>query len=56
LRELVAAITSWRMKTDKTVIADLPEKTEVKAYCPATPSSALQRSPHPCRQAFAGGQ
>lgn len=22
-----------RMKTDKSVIADLPDKTEVKAYC-----------------------
>ena len=28
------------MKTDKTVIADLPEKTEVKAYCPLTPKQA----------------
>ncbi|CAK0772612.1 Superfamily II DNA or RNA helicase, SNF2 family [Azospirillaceae bacterium] len=33
LRELVRPYILRRMKTDKTVIADLPEKTEVKAYC-----------------------
>ena len=27
-----------RLKTDKTVIADLPDKTEVKAYCPLSRS------------------
>jgi non-specific serine/threonine protein kinase len=29
-----------RLKTDKTVIADLPEKTEVKAFCPLTKKQA----------------
>jgi non-specific serine/threonine protein kinase len=33
LRDLVRPYILRRMKTDKTVIADLPEKTEVKAYC-----------------------
>ena len=33
LRELVSPYILRRMKTDKAVIADLPEKTEVKAFC-----------------------
>ena len=33
LRDLVRPYILRRMKTDKTVIADLPEKTEVKAFC-----------------------
>ena len=33
LRELVRPYILRRLKTDKAVIADLPEKTEVKAYC-----------------------
>ena len=33
LRELVRPYILRRMKTDKAVIADLPDKTEVKAYC-----------------------
>jgi len=33
LRELIRPYILRRMKTDKAVIADLPEKTEVKAYC-----------------------
>jgi len=28
------------LKTDKTVIADLPDKTEMKAFCPLTPKQA----------------
>nr|WP_321475675.1 DEAD/DEAH box helicase [uncultured Paludibaculum sp.] len=34
LRELVRPYILRRLKTDKTVIADLPDKTEIKAYCP----------------------
>jgi non-specific serine/threonine protein kinase len=34
LRDLVRPYILRRLKTDKTVIADLPDKTEVKAYCP----------------------
>ncbi|HEY3627061.1 MAG TPA: DEAD/DEAH box helicase [Terracidiphilus sp.] len=34
LRELVRPYILRRLKTDKTVIADLPEKTELKAFCP----------------------
>lgn len=33
LRELVRPYLLRRLKTDKTVISDLPDKTEVKAYC-----------------------
>src|SRR5262249_5249892 len=33
LRNLVRPYILRRLKTDKRVIADLPEKTEVKAYC-----------------------
>jgi hypothetical protein len=33
LRELVRPYILRRLKTDKTVIADLPDKTEMKAYC-----------------------
>jgi len=33
LRELVRPYILRRMKTDKTVIADLPDKTELVAYC-----------------------
>jgi superfamily II DNA or RNA helicase len=33
LRELVRPYILRRMKTDKTIIGDLPDKTEVKAWC-----------------------
>jgi non-specific serine/threonine protein kinase len=33
LRELVRPYILRRLKTDRTVIADLPDKTELKAYC-----------------------
>lgn len=33
LRDLVRPYILRRMKTDRSVIADLPDKTEVKAYC-----------------------
>src|SRR5437762_13986678 len=33
LRELVRPYNMRRMKTDKRIIADLPDKTEVKAFC-----------------------
>ena len=34
LRELVRPYILRRLKTDRSVIADLPEKTEIKAHCP----------------------
>jgi non-specific serine/threonine protein kinase len=40
LRELVRPYILRRMKTDKTVIADLPNKTEVKAFCQLSPKQA----------------
>ncbi len=40
LRELVRPYILRRLKTDKTVIADLPDKTEVKAYCHLTRKQA----------------
>ncbi|MEX1223126.1 MAG: DEAD/DEAH box helicase, partial [Pirellulales bacterium] len=36
LRNLVQPYILRRMKTDKTIIADLPDKSEVKAYCGLT--------------------
>jgi non-specific serine/threonine protein kinase len=42
LRELARPYILRRLKTDKTVIADLPDKTEVKAYCQLSrPQAAL---------------
>ncbi|MBI3183153.1 MAG: DEAD/DEAH box helicase [Myxococcales bacterium] len=40
LRDLVRPYILRRLKTDKSVIADLPEKTEVKAFCPLTKKQA----------------
>jgi superfamily II DNA or RNA helicase len=40
LRELVRPYILRRLKTDKTVISDLPDKTEVKAYCQLTRKQA----------------
>ncbi|MBE3129097.1 MAG: DEAD/DEAH box helicase [Acidobacteria bacterium] len=40
LRALVRPYILRRLKTDKKVIADLPEKTEVRAFCPLTPVQA----------------
>jgi non-specific serine/threonine protein kinase len=40
LRELVRPYILRRLKTDKSVIADLPDKTEIKAYCHLTPNQA----------------
>jgi superfamily II DNA or RNA helicase len=36
LRELVRPYVMRRLKTDKSVISDLPEKTEMKAFCQLT--------------------
>jgi non-specific serine/threonine protein kinase len=42
LRELVRPYILRRLKTDKTVISDLPDKTEIKAFCPLSrPQAAL---------------
>ena len=40
LRALVKPYILRRMKTDKSVIRDLPDKTEVKAYCGLAPKQA----------------
>jgi non-specific serine/threonine protein kinase len=40
LRALVQPYILRRLKTDKSVIADLPDKTEVKAYCPLSKAQA----------------
>jgi SNF2 family DNA or RNA helicase len=40
LRDLVRPYILRRMKTDKAVIADLPDKTEVNAYCGLTRQQA----------------
>jgi superfamily II DNA or RNA helicase len=42
LRELVRPYILRRLKTDRTVITDLPDKTEMKAFCPLSrPQAAL---------------
>lgn len=40
LRELVRPYVLRRLKTDRSVIADLPDKTEVKAFCNLAPRQA----------------
>lgn len=40
LRELVRPYILRRMKTDKSVISDLPDKTEIRAYCPLSRKQA----------------
>jgi non-specific serine/threonine protein kinase len=40
LRDLVRPYLLRRLKTDKSVIADLPDKTELKAYCHLSPPQA----------------
>ena len=40
LRELVRPYILRRLKTDKTVIPDLPDKTEIKAFCPLSRKQA----------------
>ncbi len=40
LRTLVRPYILRRLKTDKRIIADLPDKTEVKAYCPLSKKQA----------------
>jgi non-specific serine/threonine protein kinase len=40
LRDLVRPYILRRLKTDKTVISDLPDKTEIKAYCQLTRKQA----------------
>lgn len=40
LRRLVAPYILRRLKTDKSIIADLPEKTEMKIYCGLSPAQA----------------
>jgi superfamily II DNA or RNA helicase len=41
LRELVRPYILRRMKTDKSVISDLPDKTEVKAFCQLSRKQAV---------------
>jgi non-specific serine/threonine protein kinase len=40
LRDLVRPYILRRLKTDRSIIADLPDKTEVKAFCPLTRTQA----------------
>ncbi len=40
LRDLVRPYILRRLKTDKTIIADLPDKTEVKTFCPLSRKQA----------------
>ncbi|MGZ9103083.1 MAG: DEAD/DEAH box helicase [Rhodoplanes sp.] len=40
LRDLVRPYILRRLKTDKSIIADLPDKTEIKAFCPLSRKQA----------------
>jgi non-specific serine/threonine protein kinase len=46
LRDLVRPYILRRLKTDRSIVADLPDKTELKAFCPLTRKQAAlyQRS------------
>jgi len=56
LRNLVRPYILRRLKTDKRVISDLPDKTEVQAYCPLTPPQAAlyQRTVRDLEERLAG--
>ncbi len=41
LRRLIRPYLLRRMKTDRTIISDLPDKTEVQAHCPLTKKQAV---------------
>ena len=41
LRRLVRPFILRRLKTDRSVISDLPEKTEMKVFCPLSKSQAI---------------
>ena len=56
LRDLVRPYILRRMKTDRAVIADLPDKTEVNAYCPLSRAQAAlyEQAVRDLRQRLAG--
>ena len=41
LRQLIRPYLLRRMKTDRAIISDLPDKTEVQAHCPLTKKQAM---------------
>jgi non-specific serine/threonine protein kinase len=55
LRDLVRPYILRRMKTDRTVIADLPDKTEVNAYCllSRTQAALYEQAVHDLRDRLA---
>lgn len=46
LRRLVAPYILRRMKTDKSIISDLPDKTEIKAFCGLSKRQAILYEKH----------
>ena len=58
LRELVRPYILRRLKTDKSVIADLPDKTEMKAFCylSATQAALYQKAVEELAEALDGEQ
>jgi non-specific serine/threonine protein kinase len=56
LRNLVQPYILRRLKTDRSIISDLPEKTEMKAYCGLSKKQAAlySRSVNELREALAG--
>jgi non-specific serine/threonine protein kinase len=58
LRDLVRPYILRRMKTDRAVIADLPDKTEVSAYCllSRTQAALYEQAVHDLRDKLAGAE
>ncbi len=58
LRELVRPYILRRMKTDKSIIVDLPDKTELKAWCHLRPAQAAlyEQAVHDLAQALQDAQ
>src|SRR6185437_9100847 len=58
LRELVRPYILRRLKTDKSVIADLPDKMELKAFCHLSPVQAAlyQRAVKELEESLSGSQ
>ena len=54
LRKLVAPYILRRLKTDRSVIADLPDKTEVKAFCGLSRRSRRRSIRRPSRNSRSG--
>ena len=53
LRELTRPYILRRLKTDRRIIDDLPEKTELTAYCGLSRAQAIRPAVYPIREFLA---